>query len=404
MEVIRRFGKKIAAGSAAVGAVLTILSFLASPQPISADIWLDGAETPVRISVDNLIAANWLMEAGIRIYPGDSVRYGGIAIPYDFKLPDEDGQYLLYKPAVPITINAKGERIHFYSGAETLGEALWEQGIRLRASDDLSLPMNTPLDEAMSVTLQWSQPIQIQSNNETIEAQVSSLTVGAALAEAGAALQFLDYSIPAAEEPIPEDGIIRVVRVREEVLTETTIIPFAEERISDPQMNIGEEQVLQQGENGLQSKTVRLRFEDGEEVSREVVSEWVSKAPIAQRIAYGGNVIVQTYASSDGAVDYWLAMDVYITSYLDTGNPTATGIWPYYGVIAVSPEWFTILKGSSIYVPGYGVGTVLDVCPGCAGKAWIDVFIPTDQYVSWSRNETVYFLPPVPDGFTGELP
>jgi hypothetical protein len=38
------------------------------------------------------------------------------------------------------------------------------------------------------------------------------------------------------------------------------------------------------------------------------------------------------------------------------------------------------------------------------GKPWIDVFIPTDQYVAWSRTETVYFLPPAPDNFTGELP
>ena len=72
--------------------------------------------------------------------------------------------------------------------------------------------------------------------------------------------------------------------------------------------------------------------------------------------------------------------------------------------IAVSPEWFSILRGSSICVPGYGVGTVLDVCPGCSGKPWIDVFIPTADYVSWSKNVTVYFLPPAPAGFSGDLP
>ena len=404
MEVIKRFGKQFAVGSSAAGVLLTTLSFFLSRQPISAEIWLDGGDEPAAVMVESPLAANWLMEAGIRIFPNDSVRYGGIPIPYDFKLPAKNGQHLLYKPAVPITVQTASDSIQFYSGAETLGEALWEHSIFLKESDDLSLSLSTPLNQSVIVTLLRSQPVRIQLREDEIEVPVSSVTVGAALAEAGIPLQFLDYSVPAAEQPIPVDRQIRVVRVREEVLTEETIIPYSEKRVSDPQMNVGEEQVLQTGESGAQSVTVRVRYEDGEEISRSVLAEWVSKAPVTQRIAYGGNVTVMTFDSSEGAVDYWLAMDVYITSYLDTGSPTASGVWPHYGSIAVSPDWYSILKGTSIYVPGYGIGTVLDVCPGCAGKPWIDVFIPTDQYVSWSRTETVYFLPPAPDNFTGELP
>ena len=404
MELIKRFGKQFAVGSSAAGMLLTAVSFFLPRQPISAEIWLDGGDEPVAVMVESQLAANWLMEAGIRVFPNDSVRYGGIPIPYDFKLPAKNGQYLVYKPAIPITVQTASDSIQFYSGVETLGEALWERNIFLKASDDLSLPLSTALNQAVTVTLLRSQPVRIQLREDEIEVPVSSMTVGAALAEAGIPLQFLDYSVPAAEQPIPTDRMIRVVRVREEVLTEETIIPYSEERVSDPQMNIGEEQVLQIGENGAQSATVRVRYEDGEEVSRSVLAEWVSKAPVAQRIAYGENVVVLTFDSSEGAVDYWLAMDVHISSYLDTGSPTASGVWPYYGAIAVSPDWYSILKGTNIYVPGYGVGTVMDVCPGCAGKPWIDVFIPTDQYVPWSRTETVYFLPPAPDNFTGELP
>ncbi len=404
MELIKSYGKQLAVGFSVVGILLTALSFFLSRQPISAEIWLDGGDEPVTVMVESPLAANWLLEAGVHVFPNDSVWYGGIPIPYDFKLPAKNGQYLLYKPAVPITVRTANESIQFYSGAETLGEALWENGIFLKVSDDLSLPLSTSLNQAVTVTLRHSQPVRIQLDEDQIDVLVSSVTVGAALAEAGISLQFLDYSVPAAEQSIPADRMIRVVRVREEVLTEETIIPFSKERVTDAQMNVGDEQVLQTGENGVQSTTVRVRYENGEEVSRTVLAEWVSKAPITQRIAYGGNVVVLTFDSLEGPVEAWLAMDVYITSYLDTGSPTASGVWPYYGVIAVSPEWYSILKDTSIYVPGYGVGTVLDKCPGCVGKPWIDVFIPTDQYVGWSRTETVYFLPPAPDNFTGELP
>jgi len=404
MELIKQYGKPAAVALGAAGLILIILSFAIPMQPINAHIWLDGAEEPAAVSVRSPFAANWLLEGGIRLYPEDSIWYGGVRIPHDFKLPYKDGQLIAYKPAVPIRLRSDGGGTRFYSGAVTLGEALWERNIVLKAGDALSMPMGTPLTEALTVTLTRSQPVAIQLGDKTVDVPVAAARVGDALAEAGYALQFLDYSIPTESALIPNDRAIRLVRVREEIINEKTTIPFTEERVSDPDINVGEEVVLQAGENGTQTATVRVRYEDGEETLREVLAEWVSKAPTARRVAYGGNVVEQTYQSPDGSVDYWLEKEVYITSYLDTGSPTASGVWPYYGSIAVSPEWYSILKGASIYVPGYGVGTVMDVCPGCAGKDWIDVFIPTDQYIPWSKTLTVYFLPPVPDGFTGELP
>ena len=404
MKLIKRFGNPFAVGLCAIGLLLIVLSFSLSRHPITAEVWLDGSDAPASVLVESSIAANWLLQAGIPLYPNDSLQYQGISIPFDLKLPERDMQRLIYKPAVPVIFRTVDGEVRFYSGAQTLGEALWENNIFLKTSDDLSLPMHTALNQVTDVTLLQSQPVQILFAGNETTALVSSQTVGGALAEAGMPLQFLDYSIPDADQPLPMDRTIQIVRVLEEIISEETVIPYNTERVSDPDMATGEEQVLQTGENGIKSSSVRIRYEDGKETERVILAEWVSKAPINERVAYGGNVVVQTFDSSEGSVDYWLKKEVYITSYLDTGSPTASGIWPYYGSIAVSPEWYSVLKGTSIYVPGYGVGTVLDVCPGCVGKPWIDVFIPTDQYIPWSRNETVYFLPPAPDGFTGELP
>jgi len=210
--------------------------------------------------------------------------------------------------------------------------------------------------------------------------------------------------VPAEDQPIPADGLIRVVRVREETILEESAIAYAEERVADADLNVGTEEVRQTGENGVRVSSVRVRYENGQEVSRAVEQEWISRQPVNQITAYGSNVVVQRSADSECYVVYWLAKEVYVTSYHDTGQTTASGVWPTYGMVAVSPEWYKILKGSSICVPGYGVATVTDVCPGCSGKAWLDVFIPSADYVSWSRNLTVYFMTPVPSGFTGDLP
>jgi len=404
MEILKKYGKTAAIVFMALGVLLMLYAWYVSPKAFSAEIWTSTSEAPVEIQVTDLIAANWLLEAGIPLYPGDSILYSGVEIDPNFKLPAKQGQALTYQGAYPITLNSGGTQRVFYSSAPTLGAALWEQDIQLTASDVTSLPLDTPVIAPLAVTIGQAVPLTIQVDGGTIAVSSAGATVGEALAQAGLALQNMDKSIPADDQPIPADGLIQVVRVREETILEESAIAYSEARVADEEMEIGTEEVRQAGENGVRVTSVRVRYEDGLEVSRETEQEWVSLQPVDQITAYGSQVVVRTSADSECIVDYYLAKEVYVTSYHDTGQTTASGIWPYYGVIAVSPEWYSILKGSSICVPGYGVGTVLDVCPGCSGKNWLDVFIPTDSYVAWSRNLTAYFMTPMPSGFTGDLP
>jgi 3D (Asp-Asp-Asp) domain-containing protein len=172
-----------------------------------------------------------------------------------------------------------------------------------------------------------------------------------------------------------------VTRVREDTVLSQSDIAFSVQRVADADMTAGTEEVRQAGVNGVKVSAERVRYENGQEVSRTTDQEWVSKEPTDQITAYGTKVVIQTSAADNCFVQYWMAKQVHVSSYKDTGQTTASGAWPYYGVVAVSPSWYKILQGSSICIPGYGVATVLDVCPGCTGKDWIDVFIPTADYV-----------------------
>jgi resuscitation-promoting factor RpfB len=404
MNLLKKYGRQAALTCIALGLISLISGIFFFSTPYFAFLWVAGENQPVEFPVDNAIAGNWLLKAGIRLFPGDSLYYSGIRIMPSFAMPEIDKLMLLYKPAFPITLSINGMVERFYSSAQTLGTALWDHRISLLAGDKISVSPETPLDEPISVSIQRGQAVKIISADQTLDVTTAAETVGEALADAGITLQNLDFSAPSEEKPIPTDRIIKVTRVNEETILDTKAIPFIKERVPDAGLSAGQQKVIQSGQNGIKTSFIRVRYENAKEVKRIVESEWISKQPISQKTAFGTTVVVQTYGSPEGSVDYWLSKQVYITSYHDTGSPTATGIWPYYGVIAVPPNWFSILKGTSIYVPGYGVGTVLDVCPGCVGKPWIDVFIPTSDYVSWSKNETVYFLPPAPSGFNGDLP
>lgn len=388
---------------AGLGLLSLVLAFTLFSQPTTAVIWNVGNETIKSVQADSQFAANWLMDAGLSLFPGDRILYAGVEIPHGFELTGEDVAGIVFQPAYPISLVLDGEERTIFSAAPTLGEALAENGILLFEGDEVTPSPVTPLNGPLSAVIRRGQEVAIQVGREIFFVRTAAKTVSEALTEAGVFLQELDYSVPNEDALIPENLEIDVVRVREEIILEEEVIPYTEERINDPELAIGEELVLQSGQNGQRTVRVRVRYENGEEVSRSTEAEWISQQPVSRKVAYGTKAVLQS-GSGECPGDYWLEKQVKITSYRDTGNKTASGVWPYHGVIAVSPEWYSILKGSSICVPGYGTGTVLDICPGCSGEPWIDVFIPTADYVPWNRNQVVYFLPPVPDGFTGSLP
>lgn len=401
MDILKKYGSQIAVALVAAGLICLVLAFFIFPQITSARVWVIGEEIPVAVFPNSREAANWLLAADIRIFPGDSIFYSGVEIQPSFQIPKEGNLEITYRPVQRILLNQDGVQGEFYSSANTLGGALWEHGIYLKEGDELSLPADTTLDRSLDVELQTGKTIRIVNGGIETEVYSAASTVEGVLADAGIDLQGMDFTRPSENEPVPADGRVEIVRVSEETLVETKPIPYTSERVPDPEMVVGERKVLQTGQNGERITSVRVRYENGEEVARESETEWISKQPITQKTAYGTQVVIQT---SPEGLNYWLTKQVRITSYRDTGNPTASGIWPYYGVIAVSPEWYSILKGTSIFVPGYGVGTVLDVCPGCSGEPWIDVFIPTEDYVPWNSNVIVYFLAPAPANFSGDLP
>jgi uncharacterized protein YabE (DUF348 family) len=81
--------------------------------------------------------------------------------------------------------------------------------------------------------------------------------------------------------------MIRVVRVTEDWIIETAPIPFETLRQPDRRLVPGEERIAQEGADGIREQRIRVRYEDGQAISRTVQSERVSQPPTPQIIAYG---------------------------------------------------------------------------------------------------------------------
>jgi resuscitation-promoting factor RpfB len=396
MPFLRKYAKYLL--PAAGGIILLALAFvLLNPSTSTLRVYVDGQAQPLLIQSRSAIPAEFLLQAGVNLQAEDRILVNGMRAAMDKPIQDPARQTLQLIKAKQVNVTVDGQAMQFRSSAPTLGQALWEHAIILRAADALSLPLETPLTGDVTVTIRRSQPVRILSAGKETSLPTAAETVGTALAQVGVSLQNLDFSRPGENEPIPADRRIQVVRVSEEIRMQPTAIPYTSEYVADDQLGLDTQELVQAGEYGMRISRVRIRYEDGKEVQRTTEAEWISKAPVTQRYAYGTRANIQSLSTPYGPIEYYRAVSVWITCYHATGSPTASGKWPAYGDVAVRPEWYKALKYSRLYIPGYGIGTVTDVCPGCVGKYWIDVFDPTcTKQNGWHQTELIYFLTPIP--------
>jgi uncharacterized protein YabE (DUF348 family) len=354
-----------------------------------------------------------LRAAGIEPKTADLVMVNGLSVPHANPLQERGELVLQYRPAVTLLVTVDGKKRTIISSAADIGSALWEAGIQLREGDRLSVPFDQPLREDMAVEIQMGRELEITADGRTVVGYSAAQTVGEALAEAGVALQDLDYSQPAEDEPLPDDGVIRVVRVAEELVLEQTAIPYETQLLADGTLEMDTRKVIQEGANGIKAARVRVRYEDGVEVSRVSEGDVIIAEAVTRIVHYGSKIVNKVADTADGSISYYMAVNVTATSYSPCRSGvegkcytgTSLGLPVQKGVIGVNRPWYDLFKGTQIYVPGYGVGTIADIGYYPATNYWIDLGYSDADYVSWgATNLTIYFLSPPPAGFTGVMP
>ena len=344
---------KIHRGLIPVAAFLLIACQPAASQTVKI---LDGDQALI-LQTDEQVPSAILAQAGIALNAGDQILVNGVSAQPEAPVSD-----------FPFTLQI------------------------LRA-----LGVETPIPQSPGINL------TITANGRTYQVTSSASNVGEALAEAGIPLLGSEYSLPAEGEALPTDGQIKIVRMSESVLLAQKPIPFTSELIASADVPLDQIQILQPGESGLTMQRIRVRYEDGVEISRLTEAETVVRPPKNRVLGYGTKIEIKTTVVDGVAIEYWRAVQMYVTSYSPCRsggdrcyNGTSSGAKVQKGVAGMRYDWYLVMGGQQLFIPGYGYATVADVCGGCVGKPWIDVAYSDNEYVPWSSWVTVYLLPPVP--------
>lgn len=394
------------AGVLAVALVFLLLACQPTSLPTVTILENDQITT---LQTDERVLAAVLNQAGIALNPQDQILLNGLPISPDQPITTYPST-LQIRRAISLTITTPEGEKQIRSSAFTIGEALQEASIRLRAGDKVSLAFNSPIRRAETgevsaspVAILPSSDLTISSSGITTQMLSSAQTVGEALAEAGIPLIGLDHSLPAENDPLPPDGRIRVVRVTESMQLAQKPIPFESQLQASADVPLDQIQILQPGQPGLTVQRIRIRYEDGQEISRITEDEILVRPPQTRLMGYGTKIEVKT-ATVDGVqIEYWRAVQMYATSYSpcrsgtdQCHSGTSSGKSLRKGMVGLRQSWYLAMQGQRLYIPGYGFGSVEDVCGGCVGRPWIDLGFSDNNFEPWHSWVTVYFLTPVP--------
>ncbi|HZK25990.1 MAG TPA: 3D domain-containing protein [Thermoclostridium sp.] len=300
--------------------------------------------------------------------------------------------------------------INISTMGEDLKTAFEQAEISVESYDYISSPLSAKLsnDDIEKVQIKRAVPVDITVDGNTTEVMTYLDTVAETIKNNGIVLAPLDkVEGTELDDPISAGMEIKIVRVKEEVLTELEDIPYAIEETPNEKMNQGEKKLIQAGIEGILEKNYKLTYEDGVIKSREFMEEKIIEDPIIEKTEYG---IVPNFQTSRGElVRYSKVLDMrataYTASFEDTGKHPDhpqfgicyTGMKAREGVIAVDPK--VIPLHTRLYVeivgdtPDYGFAYAGDIGSAIKGDL-IDLYLDTSGAVrKWGvKKVRVYIL------------
>lgn len=318
---------------------------------------------------------------------------------------------LLFQTAFAKTYTiTDGDRVVTYTTFATdPAEVLGEAGLELQEYDTYTTEGNS------AITINRAQSITVLYRGQEMRASTMGETVGQLLNRLGLDVKQEDVVSHTMDTPTYDGMTLRVDTVICRQETYTTTLPHETTHCSDASIPAGSEDILTEGVDGELLCTADVTYVNGEEVSRVLLSQTMTIAPVTEVIAVGTGEAVSSPAPDampvigDGFIQlptgevltYTDTATVRATAYTHTDEGcdmiTATGSTVHIGTVAVDPRYIPygtrmfIVANDGSYI--YGISEAED-CGGAIKGDRVDLYFPTYaecMQFGW-RTCTIYFL------------
>jgi len=148
----------------------------------------------------------------------------------------------------------------------------------------------------------WRAPsYNVHDGNKTLIVKSWGLNIGEILNDSNIEVGEQDQVNPGKDTKIAGSIEISITRVRETQQKETEIIPYKTIEKDDPTLERGLTEVAQQGRNGKREKIYLVRRENGEEISRSLISNTITDEPQNKIILNGTKIVVLSSESGEAS-------------------------------------------------------------------------------------------------------
>jgi len=252
-----------------------------------------------------------------------------------------------------VTIVAEGKTLQHTTFGRTVADVLSEARIRPRRGDTVFPRPDTPLAEGQIIVVRGAVPVTMDLDGRTLQVRTGSPTVVDLLHERGIVLAGRDKVFPGRAARIVQGMRIRVVRIHERTAVERFPIPYPVRTTSDPRIPRGIVRVASPGRAGVKERLWTVTYADGRPVARTPAGVRVAREPQPRIISVGTQHLVASRGAFAGKEMLHMVATAY-SPYCCPGvdHITATGVHAGYGVVAVDPA--VIPLGSRLYIEGYG--------------------------------------------------
>ncbi len=303
---------------------------------------------------------------------------------------------VVYSSAKQVQLVIEDEKKTVWTAATTVSQFLQEQNIVVKQHDEVYPSSEAKLINNMEVKVLGAFPLTLNDGGKEQQVWSTSTTVADFLLQQEITLNQQDRIEPKPEDLVTENAVIKVIRVEKVTDVVEEPINFAVVTQKDKSMAKGTKKVLKQGQNGLAQRHYEVTKENGQEVTRNLISEKKLKDKQDQVVAVGTMANTEV-ASRGGAVvkEFYVNSTAYTASCNGCSGTTATGINlranPNVKVIAVDPR--IIPLGTKVFVEGYGYAVAADTGSSIKGYK-IDVFFAAkaDAYRWGNRKVKIKIL------------
>lgn len=171
--------------------------------------------------------------------------------------------------------------------ARLVSDLLKERGIVQADTDDVYPSIHAVLTTGMTVRFREAFPVDIVIGGRASQVYTYQTTVRELLAKQGVTLQATDRVAPSLDTVVSEDTLVTVNTTRRATLTEEQLLPFDVEQVEDPTLPKGQQLVTTTGRPGIWTQKYELTLADGLSKEKKLLTDEVTSEPVKQIIKVG---------------------------------------------------------------------------------------------------------------------